>query len=101
MSRGSWIGGVALALLAALFAYGNRGESAVLHLGVATFYRAPTTLLVMGSFLLGMLAMFLLGLRHDLRVRRALAERERATPIPREEYPHSWTGPDYSGSDLS
>lgn len=99
MSRTGWIALAGLTLAAAAFAYGNLGETAIVHLGIATFYRFPTTLLVMGSFLLGMLTMFLLGLRHDLRVRRALMERE--TVSPRELHPHSYAGPDYSGSDLA
>lgn len=96
MTRGSWIGAAALALAAALFAYANRGEVSVLHLGIATFYQLPTSLLVLGSFLLGMCAMLLLGLRHDLRVRRVLEERERGAVFPREEYPRSYSHPDLS-----
>lgn len=74
MSGGRWLPTVLLALLAAAFAWGNRGETTALHLGFATFYRAPVTLVVLGAFLLGMIAMFLIGLRHDLRVRRMLQE---------------------------
>lgn len=75
MTRGAWFGVAALALLAAAFAHLNRGETAAVHLGFTSFYRAPVAVLVLGSFLLGMIAMFLLGLRHDLRVRRMLRER--------------------------
>ncbi|HEX2093287.1 MAG TPA: LapA family protein [Longimicrobiaceae bacterium] len=73
--RGGWLAVAALALLAAGFAYLNRGERTVLHLGFTTLFQAPVALVVLGAFLLGMVAMFLLGLRHDLKVRRALRER--------------------------
>ncbi len=87
MSWKRWGPGLLVGMLAAGFAWANRGESAALHLGFATFYRATLTLVVLGAFLLGMLAMFLLGLRHDLQVRRALREREVedfTEPYPRE-----------------
>jgi len=102
MSRGGWFGVAALALLAAAFAFVNRGETAAVHLGLATFYRAPVSLLVLGSFLLGMVAMLLLGLRQDLRVRRILQEvqerqvfrssRDDATEL----FPQRYSPPDLS-----
>lgn len=88
-----WLPAVLVGLLAAGFAWLNRGEWAVLHLGFVTIYRVPLPLLVLGAFLLGMIVMFLLGLRHDLRVRRAL--RERAREDTTEPYPDR-----YAPSDL-
>ncbi len=98
MTRGGWFGVAALALLAAAFAYANRGESAAVHLGFATFYRAPVSLLVLGSFLLGMVAMLLLGLRQDLQVRRLLQERQVHRPHDdaTELFPHRYSPPDLS-----
>lgn len=72
MKAGRWIVPLVVAFLAAAFAYQNRGEAATMHFAGATFYRVPLTWIALGSFLLGMIAMFLLGLRHDLRVRRVL-----------------------------
>ncbi|CAN5632565.1 hypothetical protein BH23GEM5_BH23GEM5_22180 [soil metagenome] len=63
------------AVFAALFARLNAGEAVTLHLGIATLYRIPFAPLVLAAFLLGMATMFLLGLRHDRRVRRLLRER--------------------------
>jgi len=85
MTRGRWLPTLLLALLALAFARANRGETMALHLGPVTFYRAPVSVVVLGAFLLGMVAMFLLGLRHDLRVRRLLRERlpaDATAPFP-------------------
>ena len=101
MSRGGWLGVAALALLAAAFAFANRGETAAVHLGFATFYRAPVSLLVLGSFLLGMVAMLLPGLRQDLRVRRMLQEVQerqvfRSHDDATELFPQRYSPPDLS-----
>ena len=99
MTRGGWFGVAALALLAAAFAYANRGETAAVHVGLATFYRAPVTLLVLGSFLLWMVAMLLLGLRQDLRVRRMLQERQpfrSSRDDSTELFPQRYSPPDLS-----
>lgn len=82
MRVGAWLPPVLLALLVAGLAFQNRGETGTLRLLTATFYRVPLLPIVLGSFLLGMLTMFLLGLRHDLRVRRELRARRAAA----EEY---------------
>jgi hypothetical protein len=66
---------VAVTLFAAAFVALNRGEMVVVNLGVVRYYQAPLTVVTFLSFLVGMLAMFALGLRHDLRVRRTLRER--------------------------
>ncbi|HEX2206598.1 MAG TPA: hypothetical protein VHG93_02890, partial [Longimicrobium sp.] len=56
--RGSrWLPAAAVTLFAAALAWLNRGETAVLHLGIATFYRAPLIVLLFLAFLAGMLAM--------------------------------------------
>jgi uncharacterized integral membrane protein len=63
-------------LLAAGFGYLNSRELVAVNLGFFVFYQVRLTLLVLFSFLLGMLTMFLLGLRYDLKVRRLLKERQ-------------------------
>lgn len=75
MSMWRWLMPVLVAVFAALFARLNANEMVTLHLGIATFYRIPVAPLVLAAFLLGMGTMFLLGLRHDRRVRRLLRER--------------------------
>ncbi|HEX2205103.1 MAG TPA: LapA family protein [Longimicrobium sp.] len=70
-----WLPPVGAALLAAGFAYLNVDETARLHLGLFTWERAPLAPLLLTAFVLGMGAMYLLGLRHDRRVREALRER--------------------------
>lgn len=72
--RWRWVGLGAIALLAAVFAFANAGERVALRLGFVTLYQISLVVLILVAFLLGMLTMFLLGLRHDLRVRRILAE---------------------------
>ena len=68
MSRGViW---VVLAVLALLFAWLNRGEAMVLHLGVFTWYRAPVAPVLLAVFLLGMAAMVLVGLAGERAARR-------------------------------
>ena len=61
-------------LFAALLAYLNSGERVSLHLGLFVLYRLPLVAILFVAFLLGMVAMFLIGLRHDMRVRRVLRE---------------------------
>lgn len=77
MSRGQrwrWIALTIIAVVAGLFSAFNGGERVALNLGFAVFYRVPLVPLIFGAFLAGMLTMFLIGLRHDLRVRKALKE---------------------------
>jgi uncharacterized integral membrane protein len=62
--------------LSAVFSSLNRVERVVIDLGAVTLYRAPLTTVVLVSFLLGMVAMFLLGLQQDLRLRNYIRERE-------------------------
>ena len=75
MSAGRWLPLAAVTLLAAAFAWLNRGERVAVDLGFATVYRAPFTFVFFLAFLAGMVAMLALGLRHDLRVRRELRAR--------------------------
>lgn len=74
MKMARWIFLLLLALLTGTFAYLNTGERITLDFGFAVLYRISLAGALFGSFLLGMVSMFLLGLRHDMRVRRALRE---------------------------
>ena len=77
MSRGQrwrWIFLILIAIVAGLFSAFNGGERVALDLGFTVFYRVPLVPLIFGVFLAGMTTMFLIGLRHDMRVRRALKE---------------------------
>lgn len=67
---------VAIAMLVAVaaFAFLNAGQRVTVDLGFHVFHHVRLTIVVYGALLLGMLAMFVLGLRHDLRVRRLLRE---------------------------
>jgi len=69
-----WLPLVAVALLAAGFAYLNGAERVSVHLGLTVLYRVPLTIVVFVAFILGMLVMFGVSLRQDLRIRRALRE---------------------------
>lgn len=70
-----------IGLLAAGFAYLNRGEWVTIRLGFIDLYRVGLSSVVFAAFLLGMIAMFLLGLRQDLRIRRVLRERQLGSPL--------------------
>lgn len=87
MSRARWLGLLAVALGSGLFAYWNAGQRVTLDLGVLTLYRISLVALIFGAFLLGMVTMFLIGLRHDLRVRRQLRERGLLDARPRSRRP--------------
>src|SRR5690606_14630974 len=79
-SRGSpgsgarWMGVAILVIVAAFFSFLNAGERAALNLGFTTVYRISLVALVFGAFLLGMVTMFVFGLRYDRRVRDALRQ---------------------------
>lgn len=84
MIGSSWLrwGGLTLiGIVAALLAFFNSGERVALDLGPVTLYRIPLVPLIFAAFVLGMATMFLLGLRHDLRVRRALRDAGFGEPI--------------------
>jgi uncharacterized integral membrane protein len=79
-----WLPAAAVTLFAAALAWLNRGERVALNLGFAAIYRAPLTVVLFLAFLAGMLAMLLLGMRHDRRVRDELRRRgllEPAAPV--------------------
>lgn len=75
VARRQWLGIGAIALVAALFAFFNSGEAVPVHLGFLVLYRVPLAVLVFIAFVLGMLAMFLAGMRHDMKIRELLRDR--------------------------
>src|SRR5690606_38637327 len=78
--RWRWVPLVGVTLLAGVFGYFNAGEAVALHLGLFVLYQVPLVALIFVAFLLGMVTMFLVGLRHDLKVRALLRERAAAPP---------------------
>jgi uncharacterized integral membrane protein len=85
-----WVGLTLVVLFAGLFAYLNGGERVTLYLGFTTLYRISLVGLVFASFLLGMTVMFVVGIEHDLRVRRLL----------RQHRLHERPPPTYHASEL-
>jgi uncharacterized integral membrane protein len=75
MRRGQWVVLVLAVLGSALFAFFNAGQRITLSLGFVVFYRLSLVNVVFGAFVLGMVCMFLIGLRQDLRMRQQLRER--------------------------
>ena len=69
-----WLPLALAVLLAGAFAYLNSGERVSLNLGVLMLFRLPLVALLFVAFLLGMVTMFVIGLRHDLHVRRVLRQ---------------------------
>jgi uncharacterized integral membrane protein len=98
MRGGRWLILAAVVLFSGLFAYYNAGERTTLNLGFTVLYRISLVRLILGSFILGMIAMFLVGLRQDLRLRRYLQglEAPRAVSPPRIDPP---ARPEYDGDD--
>jgi uncharacterized integral membrane protein len=70
-----WLPAAAVTVFAAALAWLNRGERVALDIGIATFYRAPITVVLFLAFLAGMLSMLLLSLRQDRRLRDELRAR--------------------------
>lgn len=66
---------VAVVVLAMAFAAANAGNRVTLELGLITLYRAPVTLVAFSGLLVGMVVMFVAGIRSDLKVRRILRDR--------------------------
>ncbi len=64
-----------LILVAAAFSFLNAGERVSLNMGFTTLYRISLVGLIFVVFLLGMVTMFLFGLRQDRRIRAALRNR--------------------------
>lgn len=56
--------------VAALFAWLNMGERVTLRLGIVTLRSIPLSTVVFLSILVGMLLVFVAGLRADLKTRR-------------------------------
>jgi uncharacterized integral membrane protein len=79
-----WATLLAVVLLTGVFSYLNAGQRITLHLGFTTLYRLSLSHIVLGAFLLGMLTMFLVGLRNDLRLRRDLRGDAAHRPLPPE-----------------
>jgi uncharacterized integral membrane protein len=75
VSATRWLIAIGVASLAAGFATLNRGETVIVNLGVARFHQVPLATAFFLAFMAGMVSMFLLGLRHDLRLRRQMRER--------------------------
>jgi uncharacterized integral membrane protein len=69
-----WLALIVFALVAAAFAYLNADERVAIHLGYAVFYQVPLVAVVFAVYVLGMMTMFALGLRHDFRVRKVLRQ---------------------------
>lgn len=82
-----WGGLGLIGILAALFASFNAGERVALHLGFMMLYQIKLVPLIFVAFVAGMGTMFLLGLRHDLRVRKALREAGFGEPIASGDAP--------------
>ena len=72
---------VAVLACAVAFAALNAGERVTVDLGIVVIYRVPLTLVVFGALLLGMLAMVVVSIDSDLRVRRILRDRLRAEDL--------------------
>jgi uncharacterized integral membrane protein len=69
------VAAVLVVVAAAWFAALNGAERVTLRLGITTLYYVPLSLVAFGSLLVGMVIMFVVGVRSDLRVRRILRER--------------------------
>jgi uncharacterized integral membrane protein len=65
-------------ILAAMFAVQNGSERVQLQLGILTLRSVSLPAVVFGSMALGMLMVFLAGLRADLRTRRMLRRYQEA-----------------------
>ena len=85
-SWGRRIGISALVLVAAVFSFLNAGERVSLNIGFTTLYRISLVGLIFVVFLLGMVTMFLFGLRQDRRIRAALRNRMLEPPTPDIRY---------------
>jgi uncharacterized integral membrane protein len=72
MTRRGWILLIAAAVLAAAFAYQNRMERVALTFGPLRLHGIPVAVIACAAFLLGMMAMYLLALPTDRRIRELL-----------------------------
>lgn len=70
-----WVQALSFLAVAGLsfgFAAANASERVTLHLGIVTLRRISLPVVVFAAVLLGMIAVFLVGLRADLRARERL-----------------------------
>lgn len=83
--------GGGLALAAAGFAWLNGAIRVPVNLGIVRLGSVPLPVVVFAAFLLGMLTLFLAGLRSELRTARMLRRYRQAlgrdTPLPASERP--------------
>lgn len=95
MTGSRWLPAAAITLAAAWFAWLNRGERTAVDVGIATFYRAPLTVVLFLAFLAGMLSMLALSLRQDRRLRAELRARGLldAPPPAEPRADAEWTRP--------
>jgi hypothetical protein len=87
-NRGRWLGIAALIFIAAAFSFLNAGERVSLHLGFTVLYRVSLVGLIFVVFLMGMVTMFLFGIRQDRRIRAILRDRALGSP-PRPPTTHT------------
>lgn len=71
-----------LIFVAAIFSFLNADERIAINLGFVVLYRLSLVGVVFSVFLLGMLTMFLFGLRHDRAIREALRTQSYRQAIP-------------------
>lgn len=91
-----WLPAAAITVFAAGITWLNRSERVALDIGIATFYRAPLTVVLFLAFLAGMLSMLFLSLRQDLRMREELRARGLLDAPAR---PAASAAPEWGGSE--
>ena len=92
-TRSGWgrrIGIGSLVLVSGIFSFLNAGERVTIDVGFTVLYRVSLVGLVFSVFLLGMVTMFLFGLRQDRQMRTALRQREQ---LFRAREPHRQSSP--------
>lgn len=87
MSLTRWLPALGVTLVAATFAWLNRGERVIVDVGFFRFYRAPLTMVAFLAFLAGMLSMLVLSLRQDRRLREELRAHGLLEPAPARPAP--------------
>ena len=87
MSLNRWLPVLSVTLVAATFAWLNRGERVFVDVGIFRFHRAPLTMVTFLAFLAGMLSMLVLSLRQDRRLREELRAHGLLEPAPARPAP--------------
>lgn len=87
MSLNRWLPALGVTLVAATFAWLNRGERVMVDVGLFRVYRAPLTMVTFLAFLAGMLSMLVLSLRQDRRLREELRAHGLLEPAPARPAP--------------